>query len=49
MTTELYKKSGAGAAGGAAGATGEAEGSGHAEAGKKGGDDVIDADYKDVN
>ena len=47
MTSELYKKQGA-QGGGDAGAQG---GNGGAQAGgeNKGGDDVIDADYKDVN
>lgn len=46
ITSELYKKAGAGAAG-TPGAETTAGGDGPAE--NKGGDDVIDADYKDVN
>ncbi|MES3039341.1 MAG: molecular chaperone DnaK [Bdellovibrionota bacterium] len=45
LTGELYKKQSAGAAGGAPGAD---HGAGTGEE-KTGGDDVIDADYKDVN
>jgi molecular chaperone DnaK len=45
LSTELYKKAGAAGEQGA-GPQGGAEGS---TAGAKGGDDVIDADYKDVN
>lgn len=45
ITSELYKKQGS--AGGDAGAGGQQQGG--AESTEKGGDDVIDADYKDVN
>ncbi|MBX2993737.1 MAG: molecular chaperone DnaK [Bdellovibrionaceae bacterium] len=49
ISSELYKKAGGAAAGGDAGAgAGQAEGSADAGAEKKD-DDVIDADYKDVN
>ena len=47
ITEELYKASSAGA--GAAGATSGADASAEGATGKKGGDDVIDADFKDVN
>lgn len=50
LSTELYKKAGGDAAAGGAGAAqGEAAGAGEAKAGGTGSDDVIDADYKDVN
>ena len=45
ITAELYKKAGGPQAGGAPGQ----EAGGNAEGEKKEGDDVIDADYKDVN
>lgn len=48
ITAELYKKAGAGAPGAEGSAEGGADGSTGAGA-KTGGDDVIDADYKDVN
>ncbi|KHD89301.1 MAG: molecular chaperone DnaK [Bdellovibrio sp. ArHS] len=44
MTSELYKKQG-----GQPGADGSSEAGGEAKAEEKSGDDVIDADYKDVN
>ena len=47
ITSELYKKASAGAPGGAGGAGGPEAGPGDASAKKD--DDVIDADYKDVN
>ena len=46
ITTEMYKKSGGGSG---AGGTGEGSGGGESTEKAKGGDDVIDADYKDVN
>lgn len=46
LSTELYKKAGVGGEQAAGGPQPGAEGS---TAGAKGGDDVIDADYKDVN
>lgn len=47
LSTELYKK--AGAAGGQPGAQGAEGSTAGASSEAKGGDDVIDADYKDVN
>jgi molecular chaperone DnaK len=50
MTAELYKQSQSGGAGGPQNGTGgDAGGSAGGEEKKEGGDDVIDADYKDVN
>jgi molecular chaperone DnaK len=48
ITAELYKNAGAQGGAGADGATGATEGAEASTDGKKG-DDVIDADYKDVN
>ncbi len=49
LTSELYKKQGAQPGPDAGGANGSANGAGADNAEKKDGDDVIDADYKDVN
>jgi len=46
ISSEIYKTGGGGGAGGAGGGAG---GSGESTESTKGGDDVVDADYKDVN
>ncbi len=52
FSTELYKQSssgGTGTSGGGNGSSGGTGGGAHEEPPKKGGDDVVDAEYKDVN